>query len=880
MLAHAQGNQVALSLAGGVGRHHADVLPVLEARVVLFYDDVAVRERHTQTVVARHQAVKAVDAVLARRRGLQFAALFVQQDNLRAGQGRNLARVVAPDHAADACVNLQAQHRSSIVVVFANFNLGHDELTALGGEGAVAQTRRLRTFLEVVGKAVHAGGNAVDGEPPIRIGLHLRKHRAGFIQQGQRLVFRGDFARVHVPVVILIHPNLTGHLRRNHAAKRLIQPFLAQPDFDVHLLLVQPVRQRQGHIAVQLGEHHALREAQGQRVSVRPQPGEAVRARRIGEDGLLRQILAGGGQNQRHAGKRRFVCILRAVAVVIGKHHAFNVAQSQCAAQGRGDFFAHADGKGIRRAVGIRRDGVAAIRQGSKHAVARQLVAQAVRSGQHRVKQEAAIRADGAGCHVAGFVHQVDHRAEQAAFIRVAQAIVVLVGKHHAGHMAGGNHADIKARQIRAHCQRHRFAFARAAGEVAEDIAVARARERQAAVRGRAHGVLPRRKVIEGIHAAAVRFRRAGIAVFIRQGDGEVVDHLFRVHPAAGEVVIQIHRAGDAAVSNRADGHRHLAVILQHHVGNRVLAAVSAGREQVAVLAIARNGVHIALRNRRFDAERAAADVGEGEAPVLVGDGVQQLLADGLTVQDDLHAFQRLFALVVHAVVVFIQEADAVDVRALHHAKEDFLQVTAFKNHLIRFRALEFAGDDGAAITARLAVARKHQAVRQAVFDIVCAVAHLTDVEFAVLAALGFVHQTVFHADGADFDARLTGFAVLIHAVVVFIQPHKALQRRHRHHADAHVGHRTGFEGQRHAALHLFGRFIHDGHVCADIFAVRAMAEARGQLAAQDVRPRRHSQRHFAVLVRFAGCHNNLHAVDFGDEAHRRAGHAFLVFPA
>ena len=231
------------------------------------------------------------------------------------------------------------------------------------------------------------------------------------------------------------------------------------------------MHQRQGHIAVQLGEHHALREAQGQRVSVRPQPGEAVRTRRIGEDGLLRQILARGGQNQRHAGKRRFVCILRAVAVVIGKHHAFNVAQSQCAAQGRGDFFAHADGKGIRRAVGIRRDGVAAVHQGSKHAVARQLVAQAVRSGQHRVKQETAIRADGAGRHVTGFVHQVDHRAEQAAFIRVAQAIVVLVGKHHAGHMAGGNHADIKPRQIRAHRQRHRFTFARAAGEVAEDIA-------------------------------------------------------------------------------------------------------------------------------------------------------------------------------------------------------------------------------------------------------------------------------------------------------------------------------------------------------------------------------------------------------------------------
>ena len=56
-------------------------------RVSSFYDDVAVRERHTQTVVARHQAVKAVDAVLARRRVLQFAALFVQQDNLRADRG-------------------------------------------------------------------------------------------------------------------------------------------------------------------------------------------------------------------------------------------------------------------------------------------------------------------------------------------------------------------------------------------------------------------------------------------------------------------------------------------------------------------------------------------------------------------------------------------------------------------------------------------------------------------------------------------------------------------------------------------------------------------------------------------------------------------------
>jgi len=32
----------------------------------------------------------------------------------------------------------------------------------------------------------------------------------------------------------------------------------------------------------------------------------------------------------------------------------------------------------------------------------------------------------------------------------------------------------------------------------------------------------------------------------------------------------------------------------------------------------------------------------KGEAPGRVGDGVQQLLADGLTVQDDLHAFQDL----------------------------------------------------------------------------------------------------------------------------------------------------------------------------------------------------------------------------------------------
>ncbi len=308
----------------------------------------------------------------------------------------------------------------------------------------------------------------------------------------------------------------------------------------------------------------------------------------------------------------------------------------------------------------------------------------------------------------------------------------------------------------------------------------------------------------------------------------------FLVILGAGEVIIQIGRAGNGGRSNSAHNHVYRCAVVHLNIVHRVLTPSYASLELIAALHHA--GIGRPLRHNGTEAILTAAKACEGEDAIIPGGDRRNRLAGSILDQLQLHAGKSFFACIKQAIIVSIQEANALQGCTLDQTNMlQRLDFATLQLILLYADRLAFCCDDRTFFSASFAVFGKAHAIGHVNTHLVYARLHLWEGIGAVTFGNSFIHEAVLGSFQLNLNACLTAFTIVHDAVSIGIQPDDTAKSSHLLGTDAYVFFFASGQGKGLAGGMAVAVFFH--HVGSGLvrFAVLGETVTAGQSNVQHI---------------------------------------------